>query len=571
MEIAFYFLYLNQIKYGMKTIFTLLLAALAFVASAQPQKVNYQGVAVGANGKPLKNSTVGLRLSVLDSLPTGSNLYTETQLASTDSSGQFSIFLGGGTATAGTFADLPWANRNDKFLKLEMDAQGGTNYQPMGTTQLVSVPYALAAGTAKTADVAKELQIGALVRGNNGETYSLSIGATGPTWACIPPVTAANAGPAQLKFCASSITLTGNTPSNGTASWSILSGSGGSLGTANAPSTTFTGVRGNSYSLRYSISNACGSSSDTVAVILATLTTPASAGPDQLNLSGTTAILAANAPSATSRETGTWSILAGSGGSFSNNSNPTATFTKGTDSAYTLIWTMTGPCGSSRDTVNLRFPAPVGTACVQAVTYAGESYPIVQIGTQCWFAKNLNVGTMINSLSSADNQTNNGTIEKYCYDNDTANCTTYGGLYQWAESVQYQNGARNDTSPSPAFSGNVKGICPVGWHLPSDGEWFALETFLGGSFSGGALKSTSGLWTSPNYGATNSSGFSALPAGGSDTTGSFNTIGISTSFWTSSEFSSTLAYGILLNYNFSFVQGFNDIKFFGRSIRCIRD
>ncbi len=555
----------------MKTFFTLLLAAIAFVASAQPQKINYQGVAVGANGKPLKNSTVGLRLSVLDSLPTGSNLYTETQLASTDSSGQFSIFLGGGTATAGTFANLPWANGNDKFLKLEMDAQGGTNYQPMGTTQLVSVPYALAAGTAKTADVAKELQIGALVRGNNGETYSLTIGATGPTWACIPPVTAANAGPAQLKFCASSITLTGNTPSNGIASWSILSGSGGSLGTANAPSTTFTGVRGNSYSLRYSISNACGSSSDTVAVILATLTTPASAGPDQLNLSGTTAILAANPPSATSRETGTWSILAGSGGSFSNNSNPTATFTKGTDTAYTLIWTMTGPCGSSRDTVNLRFPAPVGSACGQAVTYAGESYPIVQIGTQCWFAKNLNVGTMINFSSSADNQTNNSTIEKYCYDNDTANCTTYGGLYQWAEAVQYQNGATNDTSPSPAFSGNVKGICPMGWHLPSDGEWSSLETFLGGSFSGGALKSTSSLWTSPNYGATNSSGFSALPAGASDTTGSYNTIGISTSFWTSTEFSSILAYGTLLNYNFSFVQGLNDIKFFGRSIRCIRD
>jgi uncharacterized protein (TIGR02145 family) len=479
--------------------------------------------------------------------------------------------LGGGTATAGTFANLPWANGNDKFLKLEMDAQGGTNYQPMGTTQLVSVPYALAAVTAKTADVAKELQIGALVRGNNGETYSLTIGATGPTWACIPPVTAANAGPAQLKFCASSITLTGNTPSNGIASWSILSGSGGSLGTANAPSTTFTGVRGNSYSLRYSISNACGSSSDTVAVILATLTTPASAGPDQLNLSGTTAILAANPPSATSRETGTWSILAGSGGSFSNNSNPTATFTKGTDTAYTLIWTMTGPCGSSRDTVNLRFPAPVGSACGQAVTYAGESYPIVQIGTQCWFAKNLNVGTMINFSSSADNQTNNSTIEKYCYDNDTANCTTYGGLYQWAEAVQYQNGATNDTSPSPAFSGNVKGICPMGWHLPSDGEWSSLETFLGGSFSGGALKSTSSLWTSPNYGATNSSGFSALPAGASDTTGSYNTIGISTSFWTSTEFSSILAYGTLLNYNFSFVQGLNDIKFFGRSIRCIRD
>ena len=78
----------------MKTFFTLLLTALAFVATAQPQKIHYQAVAVGANGKPLKNSIVGLRLSVLDSLPTGSTLYTETQAASTDSAGMFSFYLG---------------------------------------------------------------------------------------------------------------------------------------------------------------------------------------------------------------------------------------------------------------------------------------------------------------------------------------------------------------------------------------------------------------------------------------------------------------------------------------------
>ncbi len=145
----------------MKSIFTLLLAALAFVATAQPQKINYQGVAVGANGKPIKNSTVGLRLSVLDSLPTGNTLYTETQAAITDAAGQFSIYVGGGTATVGTFANLPWANGNDKFLKVEMDAQGGSNYQPMGITQLVSVPYAMAAGSLKE---------GALLYGNNGKT-----------------------------------------------------------------------------------------------------------------------------------------------------------------------------------------------------------------------------------------------------------------------------------------------------------------------------------------------------------------------------------------------------------------
>jgi uncharacterized protein (TIGR02145 family) len=549
---------------AMKSFFTLLLAALAFVATAQPQKIHYQAVAVGANGKPIKNSTVGLRLSVLDSLPTANTLYTETQAASTDASGQFSIFLGGGTATVGTFANLPWANGNDKFLKVEMDAQGGSNYQTMGTTQLVSVPYAMAA---KTADLAKELQLGALIRGNAGRTWQLTESINGPTWTCFPPVTVANAGADQLNVCASSVNLAGNTPSNGTAAWSILSGAAGSLGTPNAAATTFTGTRGNSYSLRYSITNACGSSADTLAVSLAPTTTPANAGPDQLSLTGTTATLSANAPAA--GEMGAWSMVAGNGGSLSGSNNPTATFTKGTDSTYTLVWTMTGPCGSSRDTVNLRFPAPVGTACGQAVTYAGESYPTVQIGTQCWFAKNLNVGTMING---SGNQTNNGTMEKYCYNNDSANCATYGGLYQWAEAVQYQNGASNTTSPSPTFTGNVRGICPTGWHLPSDAEWSTLTTTLGGSsVAGGPLKSTSGLWTSPNSGATNSSGFSALPGGYRNISGAFGNIGINAYFWSSSESSSANAIDRYLFYNYSFFYQDGSGKNLGFSARCTQD
>jgi uncharacterized protein (TIGR02145 family) len=540
---------------------------------AQPQKINYQGVAVGANGKSIKNSTIGLRLSVLDSLPTGSVLYTETQSASTDNAGQFSIYLGGGTATAGTFANLPWANGNDKFLKVEMDAQGGTNYQNMGTTQLVSVPYAMAA---KTADLAKELQLGAFIRGNAGRTWQLTESINGPTWNCFPPVTVANAGADQLNVCASSVNLAGNTPSNGTVSWSILSGPGGSLGTANVPATTFAGVRGSSYSLRYSISNACGSSADTVAVSLAPTTTPANAGPDQLSLTGTTANLAANAPA--TGVTGAWSILSGSGGSLSANNNPTATFTKGTDSAYTLVWTITGPCGTSRDTVNLRFPAPVVTACGQAVTYVGESYPTVRIGTQCWLAKNLNVGSMINGAS---NQTNNSSLEKYCYNNDPANCTTYGGLYQWAEAVQYQNGASN-TLPLPiAFAGNVRGICPTGWHIPSDAEYCTLATFLdatancisgtNSTTAGGKLKSTSGLWTAPNTGATNSTGFSALPGGFRFTNATFNNLGTLTYFWSTSEYSSSDAiFRGFSNVNSDYSRIINT-KLYGFSARCLKD
>jgi uncharacterized protein (TIGR02145 family) len=554
----------------MKTLLTLLLAALAFATVAQPQKINYQAIALGSNGKPLKNTAVSLRLSILDSAATGTVLYTETQPATTDAGGQFSVYLGTGTPTAGTFASLPWANGNDKFLKVEMDAQGGTNYQTMGTTQLVSVPYAMAA------KVAKELELGTIVRGNAGRTWQLTETVNGPAWTCYPPAIQANAGADQLNVCSNTVTLSGNTASGMTPAWSVFTGTGG-----NVNGNTFTGTRGNVYSLRYTLTNACGTTADTLQISLALPTTIATAGSDQLSLTGTTAILAANAPAA--GQTGTWTITTGSGATLSNANSPTATITKGADSSYTLVWTITGPCGTSRDTVNLRFPAPVGTACGQAVSYAGESYPTVQIGTQCWFAKNLNVGTMINSSASVDSQTNNGVIEKYCYNNDPANCTTYGGLYQWAEAVQYQNGASNTTSPNPAITGNVRGICPNGWHLPSDAEYCTLTTFLDatvnctvfsnwiGTDAGGKMKSVSGLWTSPNNGATNSSGFSALPGGSRSTFSSFYTLGSNTYFWSSSESSSSTAIDCHLNHYDPKINRSNFPKNLGLSARCTQD
>jgi uncharacterized protein (TIGR02145 family) len=186
-------------------------------------------------------------------------------------------------------------------------------------------------------------------------------------------------------------------------------------------------------------------------------------------------------------------------------------------------------------------------------------------------------------IQGANDQTNNSVLEKYCYNNDTANCAIYGGLYQWAEAVQYQNGASNITSPSPAFSGNVKGICPTGWHVPSDGEYCTLTTFLdstvncsstfwSGTNAGGKMKSTSGLWSSPNNGATNSSGFSALPCGFRVISGNFNYIGENPAFWSSSAESSSIdAFYRSLYYSISNIGRGNYPKDTGFSIRCLKD
>ena len=205
-----------------------------------------------------------------------------------------------------------------------------------------------------------------------------------------------------------------------------------------------------------------------------------------------------------------------------------------------------------------------------SVTYGGTTYNSVIIGMQCWMTQNLNIGTAI--LASQD-QTNNAVIEKYCYNNSSANCDVYGGLYQWAEMVQYLNGATNTTSWSPVPTGNVQGICPTGWHLPSDAEWTSLTTYLGGeSVAGGKMKETGTThWLAPNTGANNSSGFTALPGGYHDTNGTFYNLSYSGFFWPASENSTSDAWYRLLYNSFANVSRNLGSKTNGFSVRCLQN
>jgi uncharacterized protein (TIGR02145 family) len=140
--------------------------------------------------------------------------------------------------------------------------------------------------------------------------------------------------------------------------------------------------------------------------------------------------------------------------------------------------------------------------------------------------------------------------------------------------VQYQNGASNTNSPNPIFTSHVKGICPNGWHLPTDAEWSTLEYFLGGSsLAGGLLKSTTNLWIYPNSGALNTSGFSALPGGNRNYfDGSFERIGEYSYFWSSSELTNSDAIFRFLFKNDSFIYRNNGSeKNQGFSVRCLKD
>ena len=227
-------------------------------------------------------------------------------------------------------------------------------------------------------------------------------------------------------------------------------------------------------------------------------------------------------------------------------------------SSYTVLNTSTSPC------------AIQGGPCpgIPTFNYGGQSYNTVLIGNQCWMKENLNVGKLIPGCL---NPANNDTIEKYCID-----CTGYGGLYRWDEMVNY-------AGSSNSIPSGLQGICPTGWHIPSDAEWCQMEVFLDASVNcvaigergtdvGGKMKETgTNHWLSPNTGSTNSSGFTALPAGRIYPGGSDDNLHFYGSFWTSTESSSTEA--IERDFSMASAQNFREIieKSVGLSVRCIKD
>lgn len=217
--------------------------------------------------------------------------------------------------------------------------------------------------------------------------------------------------------------------------------------------------------------------------------------------------------------------------------------------------------------------------CGETLVYEGQSYATIQMGEQCWMAENLNVGRMI---KGAADMSDNNVLEKYCYDNDAAQCTSYGALYQWDEIMQY-------TTVEGA-----QGICPDGWHLPTDKEWMKMEETLGicagkqfgcsgsweyrGTNQGSQLAGNKALWhddlnyrlsKDPSFGT---SGFKVLPAGLRSYSKDFGNLGFSTRFWTSSTDGNPAA--IIsrgLDCENTAVERTDYNKLHGYSVRCIKD
>jgi uncharacterized protein (TIGR02145 family)/uncharacterized repeat protein (TIGR02543 family) len=188
------------------------------------------------------------------------------------------------------------------------------------------------------------------------------------------------------------------------------------------------------------------------------------------------------------------------------------------------------------------------------VTYQGETYQTVVIGTQTWMARNLNY--------AADSSR--------CYNDEPANCATYGRLYDWATAMALPN--CGSTSCSWQIGAKHRGICPSGWHIPSNDEWSTLVNYVGSS-AGAKLKATSGWTSSIDDGdaGTDSYGFAALPGGDGGSGGYFYNVGGSGYWWSATESLADRAYNRYMHYYSEGVNYSYNYKYFLFSVRCLQD
>jgi len=202
----------------------------------------------------------------------------------------------------------------------------------------------------------------------------------------------------------------------------------------------------------------------------------------------------------------------------------------------------------------------------------GNEYKWVQIGEQVWMAENLAYLPSVNPVAdgSEDSKGSYFYVIQYKGTNitdakATANYKSYGVLYNWTAAMDGKESST--TNPS-----GIQGICPKGWHLPSDAEWTQLTEYLGGtSDMGGKLKETGTVnWNRPNVGASNETGFTALP-GGSRLPYGFNANRAAGYWWSSTQANAASAWSRILFFRNSNITKDDADKFEGLSCRCVRD
>lgn len=221
--------------------------------------------------------------------------------------------------------------------------------------------------------------------------------------------------------------------------------------------------------------------------------------------------------------------------------------------------------------VGLAFLTFKNQAQTTVTDYDGNVYNTVTIGTQVWMKENLMVthyrnGNAIPNVTNGSTWNNLTTGARCYYNNDSVtNKSVYGALYNWYSVVDNRN------------------ICPTGWHVPSDGEWNIMEKYLDASVDitdtlfvgtdiGGILKEIGTThWDSPNTGATNSSGFKALPGGIRYDDGTYDMIKGWGVWWSLTAYDALFSWVRYLTFDSTKIDRYYHYKTFGSSIRCVSD
>lgn len=538
----------------------MVLCAVAALAQT-PDKFNYQTVVRNAGNAVVADATVGVRVSILQGSENGNVVFVETHTATTNTNGMLTLAIGGGKAQQGAIGDIDWSN-GPYFLKTETDPNGGDNYSITNTQQVQSVPYAL---------FAKES-----ANSFSGDYDDLKN----------KPAIPQNIG--DLTNDAGFITVNDlpNPPKGGEGDANVS----GVVQTESCGEIDLCELENRFARLQ--------------AILLPTVTTGAVSDITEATATCGGSVSANGYSEVTARGV-CWSTDPNPtvNGSHTSDGNGLGTFTSsitGLDSGtpYYLRAYATNSAGTAygeevsftteeqpQDTIP---PAIDGSAnpCPNAATvtdYEGNIYNTVHIGSQCWMRENLRSTKFADGTPIPAGNDTTSLTDPYYYDNSDSDIplARRGYLYNWPA-------AMHGAVSSSATPSGVQGICPTGWHLPSDAEYTQLTDYVssvsdyqcGGNSSkiAKALAATYGWNTSTNNcavgntpSANNATGFSAVPTGYFH--GSFSYVGNYAFFWTATENESNNrnAYTRLLSHQAAVVGRNTSGKDYGRPVRCLWD
>lgn len=508
-------------------ILIIILLYTAYAFSQAPGKFSFQAVVRDANNALVANQSVSLLVNILQGSTSGNAVYVESHVAITNPNGLLTVTIGDGSVSAGSFADIDWSS-GLYFLKVDIDPGGGNDYVITTVQQLLSVPYALYATESGN--------------GFSGDYNDLS---NRPQIPQIPVEISTFVNDAHYITAAQLNTLLDSLYNTIDSLRNMIEELGNmnplppvqdSVLLPTVSTLAVTNVTGYTAQCGGIISNDGGSSITARGVCWGTAPNP--------TISGNHTTDGVGAGSFTS-------LLVGLQQGTTYYVRAFATNSVGTAYGYSQTFT----------TQNDGFPCD--TAFV--TDYDGNIYNTVQIGQQCWMKENMRTSHY------AD-----GTLVAY---HTTGGSAENGFLYSWSGMM---HGAQSsNTNPS-----GVQGVCPDGWHAPSEVEWTQLLDYVSGQtqFVCGndvqkiakALTAQSGWNTTSNacapgndLNANNATGFSVLPAG--EYINNYSNYGSSTYIWTTTQSSSTTAWNQFFSYINARVVRDSNIKDAFYSVRCLQN